>query len=177
VLRYFESREAVLLELLDREFGGWLDGIGQALEASPSPGAVPASQVDRLASVMARAARERPLFCELLSNAATVLEHNVSGEVAAAYKRGALAHAARLMDLVARVLPLGGADATVRVAGAVSLGVGGLWGMCRPSPGMEAAYLEHPELAVFRIDFEAALREYLEVLLTGLVSLRGRTEP
>jgi AcrR family transcriptional regulator len=44
VLRYFENREAVFLELLNREYGAWLD----ALPAELAPTATPVESVDTL---------------------------------------------------------------------------------------------------------------------------------
>ncbi|MFF3028653.1 TetR family transcriptional regulator [Microbacterium sp. NPDC057944] len=165
VLRYFESREAVLLELMAREYDAWLDVLDRELDSTAT------ADVDRVAEAVARTASERPLLCELLSNASIVLEHNVSADVAAAYKRGALAGAIRLGSL------LTGAPADERsalLAGAVNLAVGGVWGMCRPSRGMLAAYEVHPELAAYRLDLRTTLQELVATLLTGAASRRSR---
>lgn len=162
VLRYFESREAILLDLLGREYDDWLDAIERDLAVSAGP-----DQVERVAEVVAHAAAQRPLLCELLSNAANVLEHNVSAEVAAGYKRGAIARALQLGGLLARELALDDTTAGT-LAGAMNLAVGGIWGMCRPSDGMLAAYRKYPELAGYRLETEPVLREFIAVLLTGV---------
>ena len=86
VLRYFPSREAILLQLLDRETRAWLDDV----ESSPK---------ESLAEAIAAAAAARVVFCDLTANAAGVLERNVSGEVAADYKRASLASSDRLARL------------------------------------------------------------------------------
>jgi len=150
VLRYFESREAVLLELYAREFAAWLDALEERLAA------IDDRTPDSLAAAVAGTAAERPVFAELCAAAPGILEHNISGPVALAYKRALLADAARLGD---------DPRDTLVFVGAVTLGIGGIWSTCRLSPGMAEAYELDPELARFRIDF----RESLEVLLVTVI--------
>src|SRR5579859_5708314 len=47
VLRYFESREAVLLELLDSAWQDWLVQLGQDLKGAAEPGATAAARCDQ----------------------------------------------------------------------------------------------------------------------------------
>ena len=91
VLRYFESREAVLLELLDSAWQEWLTGLEADLGAAIDATAPAAGRGDQLAGVLAASLAARPVLCDLLSAQAAVLERNVSPQVAAAYKRAALA--------------------------------------------------------------------------------------
>ena len=158
MLRFFESREAVLLELYGREFAAWLDALEQRLAA------IDERTPDSLAAAVAGTAAERPVFAELCAAAPGILEHNISGPVALAYKRALLADAARLGALAAPWLGDDPRDTLVFV-GAVTLGIGGVWSTCRLSPGMAEAYELDPELARFRLDF----RESLEVLLVTVI--------
>jgi AcrR family transcriptional regulator len=104
VLRYFESREAVLLELLDAAWREWLDALADALPVGD--GAVPpADRIEQVAAVVARTLVDRPMLCELGSASAAVLEHNVSAEVAARFERAALADTVALGALVRSVVP------------------------------------------------------------------------
>ncbi len=155
VLRYFPSREAVLLQLLDRETRAWLDDVEGRLD-------------EDLAQSIAAAAVARPVFCDLTASAAGVLERNVSGSVAAEYKRAAIANAERLAGLIAARLGPTSPAAGITLVGALNMCVGGIWSATQPSPGMAAAYREHPELRSLRHDFRIALREYVATLLTGL---------
>ncbi|MFZ3474110.1 TetR/AcrR family transcriptional regulator [Streptomyces sp. 4.24] len=173
VLRYFESREDVLLELLDgatRELLAHLDGaLAEAVDTAP-----PAERPDRLAACLARALVERPVLCDLISAQAAVLERNVSPQVAAQYKRAAIANATALAERVAAHLPeLGAADSFRFVAGTVMV-TGAVWAHAHPSAAMLAAYEADPALAVLRLDFGATLRETLEVLLSGLLARAQR---
>lgn len=161
VLRYFESREAILLQLFDREYQAWLDDLEVAL--------ADATDLESVAAIAARTAAARPLLCELCASAPGVLERNVSGEVAVAYKRAALAAAVRLSDILTRSLGTWTPGARLALAAAVNLGIGGTWASTQPSPGMASAYAAHPEFAVFRHAFEPSLREYLATVLTGLI--------
>ena len=96
VLRYFESREAVLLELLDSAWQEWLAALETDLGGAIDATAAPAGRGDQLAAALASSLAARPVLCDLLSAQAAVLERNVSTQVAAAYKRAALADVSRL---------------------------------------------------------------------------------
>ncbi|WP_434318797.1 TetR family transcriptional regulator [Leifsonia sp. P73] len=161
VLRYFESREAVLLELYGREFAAWLDALEERLAATAD------RTPESLAAAVAETAAARPVFAELCAAAPGILEHNISGPVALAYKRALLADAARLGALA---VPWIGDDprGTLVFVGAVTLGIGGIWSTCRLSPGMAEAYELDPALARFRIDFRESLETLLVTLIRGL---------
>src|SRR5262249_22014326 len=112
VLRYFESREAVLLELLDAAWQEWLPppGWGGARAGGPRPPPArrarppapppPAERGDQLAAALATSLASQPVLCDLLSAQAAVLERNVSPSVAAQYKRAAIAGVAALGQLM-----------------------------------------------------------------------------
>ncbi|AYG02567.1 TetR/AcrR family transcriptional regulator [Gryllotalpicola protaetiae] len=169
VLRYFETREAVLLALLDAEYGSWLDEVEGELVQSDAP-ADTASQLERIADVISRTIAARPMLAELVATSAVVLEHNVSAEIAADYKRRAYAQAMRLVGLVeARLGELPDAS-RIALAASVNLAIGGAWGMCRPSPGMAEAYARDPELAAMQLDYRVAVRELVATALTGLLA-------
>src|SRR3954471_14432860 len=104
VLRYFETREAVLLELLDAAWREWLDGLAAELRGS-APGAAVDERGERVATAIARTLADRPTLCELASASSGVLERNISVPAAATFKRAALANTAALGNLVREVLP------------------------------------------------------------------------
>jgi AcrR family transcriptional regulator len=170
VLRYFESREAVLLELLDTASREWLAGLEGELRASIDASVPPPGRADRLAAVLAESLAARPVLCDLIGAQAAVLERNVSPQVAAEYKHAAIANVATLAALVREHLPELRERDTPRFAGAVVMAAGALWTHTQPSPAMLAAYEADPALASMRLDFTATLREVLEVLLAGLLA-------
>ena len=174
VLRYFESREAVLLELLDSAWQEWLTALEAGLDGAVDAAAPPAGRGDQLAAALAVSLAARPVLCDLLSAQAAVLERNVSVEVATAYKRASLADVSRLGRLIRRHLgELGDQDAERLAAGTV-LVAGALWAHAQPSAAVLAAYEADPALAVMRTDFTATMREVLEVLIAGLLARSGR---
>ncbi|WP_405818216.1 TetR family transcriptional regulator [Streptomyces sp. NBC_00838] len=170
VLRYFESREAVLLELLDVASREWLEHLEDALASGVDSGAPLSERGDRVAAVVADSLADRPVLCDLTSSQAAVLERNVSPAVAAEYKRAAIANVGTLAGSVrARVPELGEHDA-LRFAALCVMTTGSIWTHTQPSAAMLAAYEADPSLAVMRIEFTATLREVLEVVLSGLLA-------
>jgi AcrR family transcriptional regulator len=173
VLRYFETREAVLLSLLDDAYTAWLDEVEGALAAARPAGDADASRaasVERAADVIARTIDERPMLSELIANASTVLEHNVSARIAADYKIRAYAQAMRLVGLIEREIGELPDPSRIALAASLNLVIGGAWGMCRPSAGMAEAYELHPELAAMRLDYRSSVRELAATALTGLLA-------
>ena len=178
VLRYFESREAVLLELLDSAWQDWLVQLekvppADAVDAAP-PRSLPSAPTSWPPPVAASLAA-RPMLCDLISAQAAVLERNVSPQVAAQYKRASIASITSLGGLMLRyVTELGEHDAirlarvrhrhddrrVVAAHTAVRRDAGGLRG--RSGPGRHAP------------DFTAAVREVLEVMTAGPLARSSR---
>ncbi|MFD8966043.1 TetR/AcrR family transcriptional regulator [Streptomyces sp. NPDC059568] len=174
VLRYFESREAVLLELLDVALREWLDHLDDALAAAVDADAPLSGRADQLAAALAISLADRPVLCDLVSAQAAVLERNVSPRVAAEYKRAALANIGVLAQLLRARLPELNEPDAVRFGAAVMLTTGAVWTHTQPSAAMLAAYEADPSLAAMRIDFTDAVREMFEVLLAGLLVRASR---
>ena len=104
VLRYFESREAVLLELLDSAWQDWLVQLERTWRTRSTPPRRSPERADQLAAAVASSLASRPMLCDLISAQAAVLERNVSPQVAAQYKRAS----------IAGITALGAPDARVR---------------------------------------------------------------
>ena len=170
VLRYFESREAVLLELLDAAWREWLEALEAELRDIPAP---VGDRVERVATAIAGTLAARPMLCELAGASAGVLERNISAAVAARFKRAALANTAALGRLVRGPVPELGEPAGQRFAGAAVLVAGAVWAAARPSAAMLAAYEADRTLAAMRLDFTAGLRELLATLLAGFLARPG----
>lgn len=161
VLRYFPSREAVLLHLLDQHMQAFLDGVATDLPADRHPADI--------ADVVARQAAGRPTFCDLLANSTSVLERNVSTEVAARAKRASLTAGHRLAR-AAGFAGMGDPAGLLFVA-ATTLSITGMWTTCQPTEAMQEVYRLDPELAAVRPDFETSVRE---LVLTGLLGIQAR---
>ncbi|MEV4116739.1 TetR family transcriptional regulator [Nonomuraea sp. NPDC049695] len=167
VLRYFDSREAILLELLDAEVQDWIAG----LEGSFPPGeGTPRQRGDRLAEILAESLVRRPVLCDLLSAQAAVLEHNISAEVAARHKYAAKHSMEALLQQVLRHLPELGTGGAAHAVEVTLLMVTTAWPCSRPSDAMLAVYASDPALAAMRLDFTEVMRRTVEVTISGLLA-------
>jgi len=174
VLRYFESREAVLLELLDSAWQDWRAQLDAELADAVVAGDPVASRADQLAAAVADSLAARPMLCDLISAQAAVLERNVSPQVAAQYKRASIAGISALGALLLRSVPELGEPDAFRLAGAAVMTTAAVWPHAQPSAAMLAAYAADPALAAMRLDFTGTLREVLEVLTAGLLARSSR---
>src|SRR3954454_15252959 len=80
LLRYFETREQIFLELTGREWAAWQEATAAAL-----PGIDP-DDADTVAAALATSFVGRPLLCDLIPPTALNLERHVSVEAVHAYK-------------------------------------------------------------------------------------------
>src|SRR5690349_19708863 len=80
VLRYFESSEAVLLELLTSSLHEWLESLAADLPSEVRRRAGFERRAEQLATAIVTSLVTRPVLCDLISAQAGVLEHNVSTE-------------------------------------------------------------------------------------------------
>jgi hypothetical protein len=124
---------------------------------------------ERLAAVITASLDAHALFCDLLSAQAAVLEHNVSGDAAARYKRATLRSVAELADLVRGPLPELGTRA-IRFSGHAVIAISTIWTYAHPSAGALAAYDADPALASHRVEFAPALQEMLATLVAGTLA-------
>lgn len=170
VLNYFESREAVLLELLTSELESWTAELGATLSADVDPAAPLAERAGQLRETVIATLLARPMFCTLISTQAAVLEHNISTEVALTFKRSAAASYGELIRVIQISLPELGEDGAARFIAAASLITGALWTHAHPADAILAAYETDPALAPLRIEFEPALRDVLDTQLRGLLT-------
>ena len=104
VLRYFDSREAIFLEVLDEEFQTWLTDLESRLGRPRARKANYANEI-RVATAVAVSLAERQLLCELIGSMAGVLERNISFDFAQDFKARAMGRISELAQLVARQLP------------------------------------------------------------------------
>jgi AcrR family transcriptional regulator len=172
VLRYFESREAILLELLDRAWTEWNADLPALLDAALDPAAPARTRTEDYAAVYAASLADRPILCDLFSAQAGVLEHNVSADVAARYKKAALANLGVLTELTrARVPELG--DAAQQVCSQAIMATGAIWTHSRPSAAMLQAYAADPALAAQALDFVPTLQQTVATLMAGTLARTG----
>ena len=170
VLHYFESREAVLLELVHTSTREWLEDLAPALELHVEPAADTEARITRFAEAFATSLTRHPLFCELISAQAGVLERNISTATAIRFKRTANADQDELAVLVSRAMPeLDTRAAAVFATGAVIM-AGALWMHARPTPAVVAAFDADPETRGIYDGFTDAVQDTTHTLLTGSIT-------
>ncbi|WP_397428809.1 TetR family transcriptional regulator [Pseudofrankia sp. BMG5.37] len=170
VLRYFESREAVLLDLLANAAAGFLVEISEKLPSAVDPSAPVSVRAGELASGLAASFEAHPMLCELLSAQAAILERNVSADVALHYKRGARDSMVGLAALLRRLLTELDERRSAQAAGLVIALVGALWTRGHPAPALVAAYEIDPGLAFMNPPFRESLDAAIEAVLLGLAA-------
>ena len=168
VLKYFDSREAVLLELSGAEVTAWVEDLAAAL-AEVSPSRPIDERAERLVAAVVGTLAERPVFCDLISAQASVLERNISTETALTFKRAAAVSYEQMIKVIERVLPELGTERAGHFIATASLLAGAIWTHSHPVPAILAAYEADPSLAAIRMSFAPALTDSLRTLLYGVL--------
>ena len=173
LLRYFETREQIFLELTAASWRDWTAALHAELDGvAPEP--VAAGPASLVADVFARSFGDRPLLCDLLAHTPLNLERNVSPEAVRRYKLTSLGAVDEAAALVQRALPaLTLAECGEFVSAVASL-AGAVWQMANPGPALAELYASDPGLARACIDLTARLRRTGEILLAGLIPSRPR---
>ncbi len=160
--RYFESREAILLELLHQAWAEWVAALEQRL--------LPLGASDDAAAVaqaLARSAAQRPRMCELTGVLSAVLEQNLSVEAVVRFKTRGLGVFIRAVNALHAALPGLGLEGARRFLTTYNALIAGLWPLANPPPAVQEA-LQRPELQAFQHDFASQLEEATRALLLGL---------
>jgi AcrR family transcriptional regulator len=169
VLRYFESREAVLFELLERAMGRWLAEVSDELAAGVDPGGSVRERGDRVAAVLGASLARQSVLCDLLNAQTNVLEHNVSVGVVLRHKRSALAWIETTAGLIRRYVPELGEGARMVAVMALIL-AGALSSYCRPSASSLAAYEADPGVLELQIHLRETLEYNVATLIAGTLA-------
>jgi AcrR family transcriptional regulator len=172
LLRYFETREQIFLELTAASWLDWgqavhagLDGVSPGMARSPGVAGV-------VADVVARSFADRPLLCDLIPHTALNLERNVSPEAVRRYKLTSLGVISDAAGVVHRVLPELTASECREFASTMASLAGALWQIANPPPVLAELYRSDPDLALACVDLTPRLRRTAAILLAGLVPSR-----
>ncbi|MFI1700461.1 TetR/AcrR family transcriptional regulator [Streptomyces bobili] len=169
VLRYFESREAVLFELLQRAIATWLAEVPDELAKGVDPHLSARERGDQVAAVLSASLARQTVLLDLLNAQPNVLEHNVSVDVVVRHKRFAVAGITTTTDLIRQYVPELG-DGAWTVAMMTLILAGALSTYCRPSASALAAFEADPTVTVLRLDLRAALENAVATLIAGTVA-------
>ncbi|KOV67487.1 TetR/AcrR family transcriptional regulator [Streptomyces sp. MMG1121] len=161
LLRYFETREQIFLELTAEGWRQWSADLRGDLEHTAR--ATPAG----VAAVIAGTLAARPMFCDLLAQAPLNLERNVSIESVRSFKLATLHEVGLIGAELRRLLGLTESQAVDTIATATGM-AGALWQMATPGPRLRELYTSDPRLGHAVVEVEPRLTRVLTALLTGL---------
>jgi len=164
--RYFENREAILLELMVEEGQSWTDQVVKQLSQLSAP-----VSIEQLSEIVAEATLEHPRLCELTSALWTVLESNVSLDAVAGFKRRFGQMSAGLCKTLSESLSDLSIDDAHQFASYYLMFMGSAWAAAKPSPTMQALF-ELDEFKGMQMDLRTTLKRHASLLLYGLLHSR-----
>jgi AcrR family transcriptional regulator len=174
VLRYFDSREAIFLELLDQECRAWLDELENVL-GNPRPREPNYANEIRVATTIADSLAGQRLLCELLGVTAGVLERNISVDFARDFKARAHANTVAFSRLVACHLPWLAAEVVELFAEIALTLTAGMYPFSMPTDPVRMAMAEMGMLDP-HARFTGGLREGLVTWLIGAAARGGDSQ-
>ncbi|WOB28166.1 MULTISPECIES: TetR/AcrR family transcriptional regulator [Xanthomonas] len=165
VYRYFESSEAVLMDVLVEEFAAWQHELGAALARTGKNG----STIEHIARAFASTLCARPLLCRLISIMPSILERNVSSERMVEFKGKLLTirqQAAAAFHSLCPALTTPAFEQVIKHALPLIIG---LWPLSNPV-GVAAQVIALHEFKNLRYSFEDDLEHALLALMRGIAS-------
>ncbi len=153
VYRYFESREAVLLDLLRDEWFAWFI----TLSSTWTPPAADVLPLRHLCNVMAHTLAARPLLCLLTSVLPSVLEQNVGEAAVVDFKRTTLTFFSESALFISTVVPELSLQQAMQLMQDGAVVLTGLYPHAHPADVVRRAIQRSPELQAFARDFERDL--------------------
>ena len=162
LLRYFQTREEIFLELTARAWREWAQHTSEAL-AQLDPG-----DADAAATVLAAGFAARPLFCDLIPHTALNLERHASLDAVLAYKHTSLAAVEAVAIALEAPLADLSADERRELVSAVALLGGAMYQIATPPPPLVELYEAEPRLGHALLDLPGRLTRATRVLIAGL---------
>jgi AcrR family transcriptional regulator len=167
LLRYFETREQIFLELTAQAWREWTAALHAELdEAGQGDAAL-------VADVVSRSFGDRPLLCDLIAHTPLNLERNVSTEAVRRYKLTSLAAVDEAAAVICRALPALTLNECREFVGAMASLAGAVWQIANPVPALAELYASDPALAHACVDLVPRLRRTADILLAGLIPARA----
>jgi AcrR family transcriptional regulator len=165
LLRYFETREQILLELTGREWTAWRDSTVAAL-AAIRPG-----EADAVAAALAAGFVDRPLLCDLIPHTALNLERHASIDAVHTYKLTSTGAVDAVATALAAPLPDLAADERRELVSYLALLAGSMFQIATPPPPLADLYRREPQLGHSLLDLPGRLTRAARVAIAGLAAL------
>lgn len=166
VYLYYDTKEALFLALLAREFASLFEALQNYLQ-SAWPRATAAQAEAALIDWLLAALHDRKRFLRLLAMTQNVLEQNIDVATALSFKRELMQHAQVCAGQLESGLGLAPGAGLRLLLWLQALSIG-LHHVCEPAPVARQALRSDPALAGFIADFATELRLLLGAALQGL---------
>ncbi|HEX6357877.1 TetR/AcrR family transcriptional regulator [Actinophytocola sp.] len=168
LLRYFETREDIYLQLAIDAWRDWADTLGDELRTL-EPGDVPG-----VAEAFGRTLSERPFLCDLFTHLPLNLERNVSTTALFGFKLAAYTGVKSLADALQTPLPDVPENDSADLVAAVTAIAGLLWQVVHPPQAVLEIYAENPTIAHSYNDFIATITRFTETFILGVQARNTR---
>ncbi len=165
LLRYFETREQIFLELTARVWRDWAAGTSGALAG------LAAGDADGVAVVLAGGFVARPLLCDLIPHTALNLERHASLEAVRSYKLVSLGAVEQVAEALSAPLPRLDDSQRRELVAMVALLAGSMYQIATPPPPLAELYVAEPRLGHALLHLEARLTRAAQVTIAGLLEL------
>jgi AcrR family transcriptional regulator len=166
LLRYFETREQIFLELTGRAWTEWAAATRAALRDI-----APVDDGDATARVLAHAFAARPLLCDLIPHTALNLERHVSTEAVRTYKLTSLGAVDGVAAALLSPLPDLSAEDRRQLVSTTALLAGAMYQIATPPPPLAELYATDPQLGRALLDLEPGLARAAQVAIAGMRAL------
>jgi AcrR family transcriptional regulator len=166
LLRYFETREQIFLELTGRAWTEWAAATSAVLDEiheDDSGGAT--------ADALARSFAARPLLCDLIPHTALNLERHVSTQAVRIYKLTSLGAVASVAAALRAPLPDLSVEDRRDLISTTALLAGAMYQIATPPPPLAELYATDPQLGHALLDLEPRLARAAQVAIDGMRAL------
>ncbi|MBX2851937.1 MAG: TetR/AcrR family transcriptional regulator [Phycisphaeraceae bacterium] len=159
--RYFESREAILLDLTLAAFHSWCDQVIQ--ELSDLAGGTRVS-IETVASTLAKRYAQRPRLGILVHALPGIIEHNISLETAIDFKANAFEQLQQIAKRLSDILPELSEPNATQFLWLWSTAASGAWPHCHPHPIIQQA-INHLGMEAMAKGYEETIHQFAVSLL------------
>jgi AcrR family transcriptional regulator len=171
LLRYFETREQLFLELTARSWRDWLQALSadlKALSAEPRRHDRP----ERVAAAIARSFDERPLLCDLIAHTPLNLERHASVGAVREYKLTSLGSVQQAAAAIQSAVPELSLEQSYELIATIATLAGSVWQIANPPALLAELYASDPALAGACVELGPRLQRTATVLLRGYAATR-----
>ena len=168
LLRYFETREQIFLELTADGWREWAQTLSADLDR------VRTGAADAVADILASSFAERPLLCDLIAHTALNLERHASVLAVRKYKLTSLGAVGDAANAVQRTLPNLTAEESQELIATIASLAGALWQIANPPSALAELYASDRQLSSACVELAPRLRRTALILLAGLIATQTK---